>query len=208
MRLPKGDRCGTPLRRLLPLAEVGGGVDGVKLCTTLLLSLLPPLVLVHESSDSYRASLSAALFFFLLPPSPPPPPPPPHPPCFFLGRYPPDVPTICREKKIKAPLLVYTSMRRARIDGVDACVRYLASEGAEAEGVEEAALADLAGVGDALAGPRLGALVEEHDARAVDDVRLHAGDVQHLLYLRHPDHVVVRRPPYLLHPRHGQTGNA
>jgi hypothetical protein len=76
-------------------------------------------------------------------------------------------------------------------------VTYLAAEGAEAEGVEQAALADLAGVGDALAGPRLGALVEEHDARAVDDVRLHAGDVQHFLYLRHPDHVVVGGPPYL-----------
>uniref|UniRef100_A0A8R7UXX2 Uncharacterized protein n=1 Tax=Triticum urartu TaxID=4572 RepID=A0A8R7UXX2_TRIUA len=75
---------------------------------------------------------------------------------------------------------------------------YFASEGAEAEGVEEAALADLAGVGDPLARPRLRALVEEHHARAVDDVRLHAGDVQHPLYLRRPDHVVVRRPPNLL----------
>jgi len=81
MRLPKGDRCGTPFRRLFPgrrwLAEVGGGVDGQKLCTT----LLAPLVLVHESSESERTSLtlSAALFFL----SPPPPPPPP---CFFLGR--------------------------------------------------------------------------------------------------------------------------
>nr|ACN27567.1 unknown [Zea mays] len=74
---------------------------------------------------------------------------------------------------------------------------YLAPEGAEAEGVEEAALADLAGVGDALAWPLLRALVQEHHARAVDDVRLHAGDVQHLLDLRHPDHVVVGRPPYL-----------
>ena len=61
---------------------MAGGVDGEKLCTTLLLSLLPPLVLVHECSESDRASLTAALFFFL-------------PPCFFLGRWPPDVPTIC-----------------------------------------------------------------------------------------------------------------
>jgi hypothetical protein len=77
---------------------------------------------------------------------------------------------------------------------------YLAPEGAEAEGVEEAALADLAGVGDALAWPLLRALVQEHHARAVDDVRLHAGDVQHLLDLRHPDHVVVGGPPYLAPP--------
>jgi hypothetical protein len=58
-------------------------VDGVKLCTTLLLSLLPPpLVLVHECSDSDRASLSAALFFFFLLPLPL----PPLLLCFFLGR--------------------------------------------------------------------------------------------------------------------------
>jgi hypothetical protein len=69
---------------------------------------------------------------------------------------------------------------------------HLAAEGAEAERIEEAALADLAGVGDALAGPRLRALVQEHNARAVDDVGLHSRDVQHLLYLRHADHVVVR----------------
>jgi hypothetical protein len=87
MRLPKGDRCGTPFRRLFPggrwLAEVGGGGE---LCTTLLLSLLAPLVLVHllaplvlvhESSESDRTSLSAGAgdALFLLPPPPP---------CFFF----------------------------------------------------------------------------------------------------------------------------
>lgn len=77
----------------------------------------------------------------------------------------------------------------------------LAAEGAEAEGVEEAAVADLAGVGDALSGSGLRALVEEDDAGAVDDVRLNAADVQDLLQLRNPDHVVVRRPPYLPRPR-------
>jgi len=83
----------------------------------------------------------------------------------------------------------------------------LASEGAEAEAVEEAALADLAGVGDALPGAGLRPLVEEHHARAVDDVRLHAGDVQHLLNLRHPDHVVVGGPPYL-HPQQKEAERA
>ncbi|CAL9052966.1 unnamed protein product, partial [Musa banksii] len=73
----------------------------------------------------------------------------------------------------------------------------LAAEGAEAEGVHEAPLADLADVGDALAGPLLGALVEEDDAGAVDNVGLHAGDVQHLLDLRDSDHVVVGRPSIL-----------
>lgn len=75
--------------------------------------------------------------------------------------------------------------------------RNLASEGAEAEGVREAPAADLAGVGDALAGPGLRAAVEEHDLGAVDHVRLHVGDVDQLPHLRHPDHVVVRRPTYL-----------
>ena len=84
----------------------------------------------------------------------------------------------------------------------------LAAEGAEAEGVEEAPLADLAGVGDSLAGPRLGTLVQEHHAGAVDDVRLHAGDVQHLLDLGNANHVVVGRSPYLHHRITGhQTGN-
>ncbi|CAL9156644.1 unnamed protein product, partial [Musa hybrid cultivar] len=73
----------------------------------------------------------------------------------------------------------------------------LAAEGAEAEGVHEAPLADLADVGDALAGPLLGALVEEDDAGAVDNVGLNAGDVQHLLDLRDSDHVVVGRPSIL-----------
>lgn len=73
----------------------------------------------------------------------------------------------------------------------------LAAEGAEAEGVGEAAAADLAGVGDALPGPRLRAAVEEHDLGAVDHVRLHVRYVDQLPHLRHPDHVVVRRPPNL-----------
>jgi hypothetical protein len=79
MRLPKGDRCGTPLRRLFQGRQlVAGGVDGEKLCTTLLLSLLPPpLVLRHESSESDRASLSAARSFLF---------PPMTTMSFFLGR--------------------------------------------------------------------------------------------------------------------------
>ncbi|KAG6507730.1 hypothetical protein ZIOFF_033081 [Zingiber officinale] len=69
----------------------------------------------------------------------------------------------------------------------------LAAEGTKTEGVNQAAVTDLAGPGDALAGPRLRALVQEDDAGAVDDVGLHAADVQHLLDLRHPDHVVAKR---------------
>ena len=68
MRLPNGDRCGTPLRRFpaRKLLAVAGGVDGVKLCTTLLLSL-PPLVLVDKSpsaSDVAALPLCCGYFFF------------------------------------------------------------------------------------------------------------------------------------------------
>jgi hypothetical protein len=83
-------------------------------------------------------------------------------------------------------------------------VHQLATEGAEAEGVEEGACADLAvvGGGGGLAGGGsgaawLGALVEEEDLGAVDDVGLDAGDVEDVLHLRHPNHVVVGRTPYL-----------
>jgi hypothetical protein len=37
------------------------------------------------------------------------------------------------------------------MESKDSCSTYLAPKGAEADGVDEAALADLAGVGDALA---------------------------------------------------------
>lgn len=93
MRLPNGDRCGTPLRRfpVRKLLAVAGGVDGVKLCTTLLLSL-PPLVLVDESSSESDAIAAAAAapplcegsFFFFLTAA-----------CFFRTRNSPEVPTIC-----------------------------------------------------------------------------------------------------------------
>jgi hypothetical protein len=81
---------------------------------------------------------------------------------------------------------------------------HLASEGAEAERVRQAPAADLAGVGDALARPGLGPAVEEHDLGAVDHVRLHVRDVDQLPHLRHPDHVVVRRTPYLRAHEHGR----
>lgn len=55
---------------------------------------------------------------------------------------------------------------------------YLATELPEAEGVEEAALAELAGVGVALAVPQLRTHVEEHHARTLKDEGLHAGDIQ------------------------------
>lgn len=73
----------------------------------------------------------------------------------------------------------------------------LAAEGAEAEGVDEAPLANLAGVGDALARPGLRPLVEEDDSGAIDDVGVDTAYIQHLLYLRNSYYIVVRRSPYL-----------
>jgi hypothetical protein len=75
----------------------------------------------------------------------------------------------------------------------------LAPERAESEVVEEAARADLAEVrGRGLPGAAaasglvlLRALVEEDDAGAVDDVGLHAGDVEEALDVVDPDDVVV-----------------
>lgn len=82
----------------------------------------------------------------------------------------------------------------------------LAPERAEPEGLRQAPAANLAGVGHSLAGPRLPALVEEHNLGTVDDVSLHAGDVDVLLDVAHPHHVVIRRPPYLQHiPRPNQN---
>jgi hypothetical protein len=82
--------------------------------------------------------------------------------------------------------------------------QHLASERAEAEGVEQRAAADLAVVGGRgglargrAGAARLGPLVEEEHPGAVDDVGLHAGDVEHVLHLRHADDVVVGGPPYL-----------
>ena len=77
------------------------------------------------------------------------------------------------------------------------CWNYLAAERAEAEGVEEAAIAYLAGVGDAFSGAGLRALVQEHNLSAVDYVCLNTAYVQVLLNFIHSDHIVVRRPPYL-----------
>lgn len=68
----------------------------------------------------------------------------------------------------------------------------LAAKRAEAEGVEEAAIADLAGVGDALARPRLRPFVQENNLSAVDYVCLNRAYVQELLNFIHPYYIMVR----------------
>jgi hypothetical protein len=69
----------------------------------------------------------------------------------------------------------------------------LTTKGTEAERVQQAALTRLAGVGDAFGRSWLRPFIQKHYARAVDDVSLHACDVQHLLDLGNSDHIVVGR---------------
>ncbi|CAA7390864.1 unnamed protein product [Spirodela intermedia] len=97
--------------------------------------------------------------------------------------------------------------RRRRLVGGASGPLLLAADGAEAEGVEEGAGADLARMGGGGLRARtrggrrralgLRPLVEEDHTSAVDDVGLHATDVQRLLHLRDPHHVVVGGPSYL-----------
>jgi len=68
---------------------------------------------------------------------------------------------------------------------------YLTTKRAEAEGIKEAAITDLAGIGDPFSGPWLRPLIQEHNLGTVDNVSLNACDVQKFLYLRHPYHIMV-----------------
>lgn len=72
------------------------------------------------------------------------------------------------------------------------------------EGVKEAPVTNAAGVGDAFAGPRLRTVVQKHNLGAIDDVCLNPGNVQILLNLANPYHIMVRRPPYLRKSQHIQ----
>lgn len=75
----------------------------------------------------------------------------------------------------------------------------LTTKGTEPERVQQAALTRLAGVGDAFGRSWLRPFIQKHYARAVDDVSLHACDVQHLLDLGNSDHIVVGRTSNLHH---------
>lgn len=75
---------------------------------------------------------------------------------------------------------------------------HLASKRTEAEVIKKAPAADVAGVRDALSVPGLRPPVQKDDLRAVYYVRLYARDVYVPGNLRDPDHVVVRRPSYLI----------
>lgn len=80
----------------------------------------------------------------------------------------------------------------------------LAAEGAESEGVGEAAVAYLAGEGDAFTGAGLRPFVQEHNLGAVDHIRLNAADVDVPLDFANPHHIMIRRSPNL-HPINYQS---
>jgi len=68
---------------------------------------------------------------------------------------------------------------------------YLTTKRAEAEGIKEAAVTDLAGIGDPFSRPWLGPFIQEHNLGTVDNVSLDACYVQKFLNLRHPYHIMV-----------------
>ena len=65
--------------------------------------------------------------------------------------------------------------------------------------MEEAPVANRTVVGHASAMAKLRASIDKHDPHTVDHVGLDACQVHHLLYLRHPNHIVIRRSTYLAH---------
>lgn len=75
---------------------------------------------------------------------------------------------------------------------------YLAAKRAEAEAIiNEATIANLAGIGYAFPGPRLRPLVQEDDFSTINHICLDPGYIKILLYLIHPYNIMIRRSPYL-----------
>ena len=75
---------------------------------------------------------------------------------------------------------------------------YLAAKRAEAEAIiNEATIANLAGIGHTFPGPRLRPLVQEDDFSTIDHIRLDPWYINMLLYLIHPYNIMIRRSPYL-----------
>lgn len=75
----------------------------------------------------------------------------------------------------------------------------LAANGAECEGVEEAAIADAAGIGGSFSRARLraAALIQEYNFGAVDNVGLNPGDIQVFLDFPHSNYIMIWWSSYL-----------
>lgn len=75
---------------------------------------------------------------------------------------------------------------------------YLAAKRAEAEAIiDKATITDLAGISNSFTGSRLRPFIQKHNLCAVDHIRLNAKDIQILLNLIHPYHIMIRWSPYL-----------
>jgi hypothetical protein len=69
---------------------------------------------------------------------------------------------------------------------------YLTTKGTEVEGVQQAALTRLVGIGNSFGRPGLQPFIQKHHMRVINDVSLDACDIQHLLNLRDLNHIMVR----------------
>lgn len=75
---------------------------------------------------------------------------------------------------------------------------YLAAKRAEAEAIiDEATIANLAGIGYTFPRPRLRPLIQEDDFSTIDHICLDPSYIKILLYLIHPYNIMIRRSPYL-----------
>jgi hypothetical protein len=75
---------------------------------------------------------------------------------------------------------------------------YLAAKRAEAEAIiNEATIANLAGIGHSFPRPRLRPLIQEDDFSTIDHIGLDPTYIKILLYLIHPYNIMIRRSPYL-----------
>lgn len=76
-------------------------------------------------------------------------------------------------------------------------LKYLATKRTETVWIKKASLTDFTSVCDSFSWPWLRPFIQKHHSGAVDNVGLDASDVQHLLNLRYPYHIMVWRPPNL-----------
>lgn len=74
---------------------------------------------------------------------------------------------------------------------------YLATKRAESEGIKQTPFTYFTSICDPFSWPRLWPFIQENNLSTVDNVCLNWRNVQILLNLIHPYHIMVRWPPYL-----------
>jgi len=70
-------------------------------------------------------------------------------------------------------------------------VKYLATKRTEPEGIKKATLTNFTSLCDTFPWPWLGPFIQEHNPCTVDNVGLNTSNVQVLLNLIHPYHIMV-----------------